>query len=69
MEYLGLNIVQTPLCETVKVSRVVMRHPIRKRRRNWSIKRVETKVPTIMTSGNTVYMHPSLYAQLRKDTP
>ena len=56
----GLNIIAHPLA--TQIAYVVQRHPIRKRRRNWRVVRVEQ--PGCWQMGNTFYMHPVLVQRL-----
>lgn len=60
----GMNIVPHPLAVTRRME--VQRHPIKKRRRNWSVVRVER--PGCYQIGNTFYMHPELVQKLKEHT-
>ncbi len=65
MELGGVKEFVNPLCETVKVWHTVERHPIPKRRRQWTIRRNEKREPSIFRTPQGIYMHPTLYEQLR----
>ena len=64
----GINVFPNRLCETTEVFFEVVPHPMRKRRRNWQLRRTEKKVPTMLWAPNGIYVHPSIYEQLLKDT-
>ena len=57
----GHPIVSSPLAVSPKW--VVEKMPIRKRRRNWRVAKIE--IPACYRMGNTLVMHPALIAQLR----
>lgn len=63
----GMRIVEHRLAFNTLVTWEVQRHPTKKRRRNWAAVRVTREVPTAILHKptNTVYMHPTLMAQLK----
>lgn len=58
----GMNIVPHSLAVDQRME--VQRHPIKKRRRNWRVVRVER--PGCWQIGNTFYMHPELVQKLKE---
>jgi hypothetical protein len=58
----GMKIVCHPLA--VEIRHEVQRHPIKKRRRNWRVVKVQR--PGCYQAGNTFYMHPEIYAKLKE---
>ena len=60
----GLRIFVNPMCERLKVWHTVERHPIKKRRRAWSVRRHEKREPCAYQTPQGIFMHPTLYAQL-----
>ena len=63
----GFDIIVNPFCETVKVSYELRRNAIKKRRRNWSVVRVQTTEPAAYMMAGRIYAHPSLVAKLRME--
>lgn len=61
MSLYGMNVVSQPLAVDRRME--VQRHPIKKRRRQWRVVRVER--PGCWQIGNTFYMHPELIEKLR----
>lgn len=57
----GLQILVNDLA--VQYRWIVQRHPIRKRRRNW--RTVRLTEPGCLKMGNTLVMHPAVYAKLK----
>lgn len=64
----GLNIVSHPLAVSVRFESRVERHAIKKRRRNWRVVKHRIETPCAYQSGSTLYMHPSLVAELKRQT-
>jgi hypothetical protein len=63
----GMRVVQSPLAERVTVRHEVRRHPIAKRRRNWTVVRIEARIPQAYAiGGHTLVIHPSLMSRLRE---
>ena len=67
--FAGLIIVQRPYAERRWVEFKVEPWPIRKRRRNWRVRRYERREPGCYQVGNTLYMHPELFAKFKRATP
>lgn len=61
----GIRIFVNPLCEKLTVWHTVERHPIKKKRRGWTVRRNERRDPCIFKTPQGIYMHPTLYEQLR----
>lgn len=47
----------------------VVAMPIRKRRRNWSVRIHWEEVPAVFRMGNTLVVHPSIYKKMKKEFP
>ena len=47
----------------------VVAMPIRKRRRNWSVRIHCEEVPAVFQIGNVLVMHPSIYIKIQKEFP
>jgi hypothetical protein len=68
VHYLGLKIVSHPLAVKVGVKYGVRRWgTLLKKRRGWCVERIETQQPCVVQLGNTVYVHPDLYEQMKKE--
>lgn len=66
---LGLRIIESPYAIQVREYCAVEPWPIKKRRRNWTIRRHRIEKPAMLrTSDGVVIVHPTLMAQLRKLT-
>lgn len=65
---IGLQVQTSPLAVSRSKNVELARHPIRKRRRNWSIKVTWQEKPAVWQVGNhTLICHPSIYQQLVRD--
>lgn len=63
---LGVKIISSPLAERVIVAWHVVRHPIKKRRRNWRVLRVESRMPvSYLLEDGTVVAHPTIYEAIK----
>ena len=62
----GIRVVEHPLAIDVVHRVSVVRWPVKKRRRGWRVlkERIEKPACWKMADG-TLYMHPTLYAQLK----
>ncbi len=64
---LGIDIIENPLCVKVRVCFELRRHPLKKRRRNWSVVRVESTEPAVYMMAGRLFVHPSLVAKLHME--
>lgn len=63
--FLGIGVVSSPDAVERKTVFKVTRWQTRdKRRKNWRVMAIHTSRPTCFTVGQTLVMHPSLYAKL-----
>ena len=70
MDYFGMKIVPHMLAREVRTEFKVARWPLRKKRRNWMVRRIDIDRPGCLRVGDTIYMHPELIAKLpRLKTP
>ena len=62
----GIRLVSHALAVKITTSFHVVLHgsPFKKRKR-WRVQRVSTTEPSCYKAGDTLYMHPSLYAKLQ----
>jgi hypothetical protein len=65
MNLLGMNVVSTPLAEKVERVARITRNPKAKRRRSWQLRYEEKRTPCSYISGNTMYVHPSIWERLK----
>ena len=63
----GIQFFENPLCETIKVRHEVRPHPNKKRRRNWSVVRIESREPAAYLTSIGLFAHPAIIAKLRKE--
>lgn len=63
----GMRVVSHPLAVIQEVHWEVQRHAIKKRRRSWHPVKVTTEKPSCFQYGNTFYVHPTLYEQLKAE--
>lgn len=62
----GLHIIQTTLCVETRTEFKVSRWMTRdKKRKNWRVLRIDHRKPCAYQAGNTLYMHPELFAKLK----
>ncbi len=62
----GINVYCNDLCVEVIVRWVPQQSPIRKRRRNWRVIRVEERKPCAWQTPQGIFAHPTLYKQLKQ---
>jgi len=63
----GIRIFENPLLVKTVVTYQVQRSPIKKRRRNWRVVRIEKQEPAIfMLAGGMMAVHPALMAKMRQ---
>lgn len=66
--YGSVNIVPHPLAEKVERVARITPNPTAKRRRRWCLRYEDKRTPCAYQVGNTLYMHPTLFAALRAST-
>lgn len=65
---LGMRIVTTPMARDIRTEFKVQRLGGNRRRKRWFVQRVEINRPAVLQSGNTLFMHPDLFALLKEQT-
>lgn len=60
----GMRIITNPLAREVRTEFKVTPWPLRKRRKSWMVRRVEINRPGCYALGDTLVMHPELYAKI-----
>ena len=63
---LGLQIVYSPVAREVRTWFTVERTAIKKRRRGWRVVKHHIDRPGCYRMGNTLVMHPDVYAAINK---
>lgn len=65
---MGMNIRTSPYAVTRSKKVELVRHPIRKRRRNWAVKVTWLETPAVFKLGDgTLVCHPSIYQKLVRE--
>lgn len=66
--YMGMRIHTSPHAIKLRKEVQLVRHPTRKRRRNWSVKVTWHQDPAAyVLNGNTMVCHPAIYQKLQKE--
>lgn len=62
----GIPVFQSALAVSVSWKWEVRKHPTNKRRRRWAAVRVKLETPCALQTPLGLFLHPVLFAQLRK---